>query len=155
MLERLNTVQELIDELTEIKDKTKPVFIYDSSNSEIYPVHSVDNTISDRVDINIDNPIKTAGGRKVNRMIFLEREEIDEDTFDFLNKNNVLERLDYGNTELSSDMFKNLVENFNDFDRELKNGEEITLKQLREGLGIDVADSLIRGELDFVQIIYD
>lgn len=56
---QIKTVQELIDELNEIEDKTKPIFgyvvDYDSGDTyEIAPILMVDDSISDRVDINID-----------------------------------------------------------------------------------------------------
>jgi hypothetical protein len=53
---RMN-VNDLIVELQKIEDKTKPVYIYiadiEQINSEIMPIHLVDDSISDRVDINI------------------------------------------------------------------------------------------------------
>lgn len=51
------TVQDLIDKLNEVEDKSKPVFAYLNVNGETYevvPILMVDDTISDRVDINID-----------------------------------------------------------------------------------------------------
>ena len=51
------TVQDLINELNTVEDKTKPVFIYNNKNSDIYSIELVDTDISDRVDINIvDKP---------------------------------------------------------------------------------------------------
>ena len=94
-------------------------------------------------------------GRKVSKMIFLEREEIGAETFEFLERNGIIERVDYGNTELTSDMFKQMVEDFDNYNKTMSDGREITLKQIREELGLDVADGLITGQLDFVQIIYD
>ena len=150
----INTVQELLDQLNNVEDKSLPVFIYD--NGEILDISLVDTDISDRVDINIDRPINEKRfGRKVSKMIFLEREEIGAETFEFLERNGVIERVDYGNTELTSDMFKQMVENFDSYNKTMSDGREITLKQVREELGLDVADGLITGQLDFVQIIYD
>ena len=150
----VNTVQELLDQLNNVEDKSLPVFIYD--NGEILNISLVDTDISDRVDINIDRPINEKRfGRKVSKMIFLERKEIGAETFEFLERNGVIERVDYGNTELTSDMFKQMVENFDSYNKTMSDGREITLKQVREELGLDVADGLITGQLDFVQIIYD
>ena len=150
----VNTVQELLDQLNNVEDKSLPVFIYD--NGEILNISLVDTDISDRVDINIDRPMNEKRfGRKVSKMIFLEREEIGAETFEFLERNGVIERVDYGNTELTSDMFKQMVENFDSYNKTMSDGREITLKQVREELGLDVADGLITGQLDFVQIIYD
>ena len=87
-------------------------------------------------------------------MIFLEREEIGAETFEFLERNHVLEQVDYGNTELTSDSFKQMVEDFDNYNKTMSDGSEITLKQIREELGLDVADGLISGKLDFIQIIY-
>ena len=47
------TVQDLINELNTVEDKTKPVFIYNDKNSDIYSIELIDTDISDRVDINI------------------------------------------------------------------------------------------------------
>ena len=150
----VNTVQELLDQLNNVEDKSLPVFIYD--NGEILDISLVDTDISDRVDINIDRPMNEKRfGRKVSKMIFLEREEIGAETFEFLERNGVIERVDYGNTELTSDMFKQMVEDFDTYNKTMSDGREITLKQVREELGLDVADGLITGQLDFVQIIYD
>ena len=150
----VNTVQELLDQLNNVEDKSLPVFIYD--NGEILNISLVDTDISDRVDINIDRPINEKRfGRKVSKMIFLERKEIGAETFEFLERNGVIERVDYGNTELTSDMFKQMVEDFDNYNKTMSDGREITLKQVREELGLDVADGLITGQLDFVQIIYD
>ena len=150
----VNTVQELLDQLNNVEDKSLPVFIYD--NGEILNISLVDTDISDRVDINIDRPMNEKRfGRKVSKMIFLEREEIGAETFEFLERHNIIERVDYGNTELTSDMFQQMVENFDSYNKTMSDGREITLKQVREELGLDVADGLITGQLDFVQIIYD
>ena len=150
----VNTVQELLDQLNNVEDKSLPVFIYD--NGEILNISLVDTDISNRVDINIDRPMNEKRfGRKVSKMIFLEREEIGAETFEFLERNGVIERVDYGNTELTSDMFQQMVENFDSYNKTMSDGREITLKQVREELGLDVADGLITGQLDFVQIIYD
>ena len=150
----VNTVQELLDQLNNVEDKSLPVFIYD--NGEILNISLVDTDISDRVDINIDRPMNEKRfGRKVSKMIFLEREEIGAETFEFLERNGIIERVDYGSTELTSDMFKQMVEDFDNYNKTMSDGREITLKQVREELGLDVADGLITGQLDFVQIIYD
>ena len=150
----VNTVQELLDQLNNVEDKSLPVFIYD--NGEILNISLVDTDISNRVNINIDRPMNEKRfGRKVSKMIFLEREEIGAETFEFLERNNIIERVDYGNTELTSDMFQQMVENFDSYNKTMSDGREITLKQVREELGLDVADGLITGQLDFVQIIYD
>ena len=150
----VNTVQELLDQLNNVEDKSLPVFIYD--NGEILNISLVDTDISDRVDINIDRPMNEKRfGRKVSKMIFLERKEIGAETFEFLERNGVIERVDYGNTELTADMFKQMVEDFDTYNKTMSDGREITLKQVREELGLDVADGLITGQLDFVQIIYD
>ena len=47
-----------------------------------------------------------------------------------------------------------MVEDFDNYNKTMSDGEEITLKQIREELGLDVADGLISGKLDFIQIIY-
>ena len=50
------TVQKLIDILMEVENKELPIFIYDSSEGEIREIFDdeiIDETINDRVDINI------------------------------------------------------------------------------------------------------
>ena len=55
----INTVQDLINELNKIEDKTKPVFGYitdenDETNfHDVVKITMVDDSISDRVDINL------------------------------------------------------------------------------------------------------
>ena len=54
---QIKTVQELIDELNKVEDKTKPVFAFVTTDEDdqydVVPIVMVDNDISDRVDINI------------------------------------------------------------------------------------------------------
>ena len=54
---QINTVQELIDELNKVEDKTKPVFGFvttsDDDQYDVVPIVLVDIDISDRVDINL------------------------------------------------------------------------------------------------------
>jgi len=53
----IKNVAELIKELEKIEDKTKPVYVHISDinqiNCDIMSIDLVDDTISDRVDINI------------------------------------------------------------------------------------------------------
>jgi hypothetical protein len=55
----IKTVQNLIDELNKIEDKTKPVFgfiideLEETNTHELVKITLVDNSISDRVDINL------------------------------------------------------------------------------------------------------
>jgi hypothetical protein len=53
----INTVQDLINALNEVEDKTKPVFGYITTDKdetyEVVQITMVDNSISDRVDINL------------------------------------------------------------------------------------------------------
>ena len=55
----IKTVQNLIDELNKIEDKTKPVFgfiideLEETNTHELVKINLVDNSISDRVDINL------------------------------------------------------------------------------------------------------
>jgi hypothetical protein len=54
----INTVQDLLDELNAIEDKTKPVFGFITTDKdgqyELIPIVLVDNDISDRVDLNFN-----------------------------------------------------------------------------------------------------
>ena len=88
-------------------------------------------------------------------MIFLEREEIGADTYEFLDRNNIFEHVDYGNTELSADNFQELINNFDSYDKVKSDGEEITIQQIKEELGTDISELLLTGKLDFIQIIYE
>lgn len=164
-MDKINTVQDLINALQLVENKELPVFVYSEDfDIDLQTVSLVDYDISDRVDINVKSAnhrmkqgygiANQVGGRHLNQMIFLEREEIGAETLEFLERNHVLQQVDYGNTELTSDMFKQMVEDFDNYDKVKSDGEEITYKQIREELGLDVADGLISGKLDFVQIIY-
>ena len=46
------TVQELINELNDVENKELPVFIYQCD--DIFEINMVDLTISDRVDLNVE-----------------------------------------------------------------------------------------------------
>jgi len=46
------TVQELIASMTFVVDDDMPVYVYDLSTDEAYPLILVDPTISDRIDLN-------------------------------------------------------------------------------------------------------
>lgn len=51
------TVQELINELNLIENKSLPVYIYALNTlpgSEIHDINSIDTSISDRIDINVE-----------------------------------------------------------------------------------------------------
>lgn len=53
----IHTVQDLINALMKVKDKTKPIKVYTEGGFELEQdfqnVHSIDYDLSDRVDINI------------------------------------------------------------------------------------------------------
>lgn len=54
--QRIVTVQDLIDKLSAVEDKSKPIFGYLNINGNTYDVvniETVDDTVSDRVDINL------------------------------------------------------------------------------------------------------
>lgn len=57
MENRINTVQELIEALETVKDKSKPIFVYTECGvdiqDDITEIVSIDYDLSDRVDINI------------------------------------------------------------------------------------------------------
>lgn len=84
----------------------------------------------------------------INRMIFMERSDVDEDVYKFLRKQ-IIKYTDYGTHEITKYTWKNFIENVADY-----NLTNLTLQQIREGLGTDVAEMLEKGELDFVQFIY-
>lgn len=46
------SVQELLEALTSVVDDDLPVYVYDLSTDEAYPLILVDPTISDRIDLN-------------------------------------------------------------------------------------------------------
>lgn len=97
---------------------------------------------------------KLASGRKINKMVFLEREEIGAETVEFLECNGFLELTDYGNVEFSKDDLKLLTRTFNELHDKKVNDKEITLQQIREEIGLDIVEDLENGNLDFIQIIY-
>ena len=51
---KIETVQELIDKLQAIEDKSKPIFVYDNSTSQLSDINLIDTDLGDRVDLNID-----------------------------------------------------------------------------------------------------
>lgn len=164
-MEQINTVQDLINALQLVENKELPVFVYSEDfDIDLQEISLIDYDISDRVDINVKSAnhrvkqghgiANQVGGRHLNQMIFLEREQIGAETLEFLERNDIIDEVDYGNIELTSDMFKQMVENFDSYNKIMSDDKEITLKQIREELGLEVADGLISGKLDFVQIIY-
>ena len=153
---KIETVQELIDKLQAIEDKSKPIFVYDNSTSQLSDINLIDTDLGDRVDLNIDTEtVAETKSARVLKMIFLEREEIGADTYEFLDRNNIFEHVDYGNTELSADNFQELINNFDSYDKVKSDGEEITIQQIKEELGTDISELLLTGKLDFIQIIYE
>ena len=55
-MNKIKTVQDLIDELSDIENKSLPIFAYVTTENDTYNLYTIeiDTTISDRVDINID-----------------------------------------------------------------------------------------------------
>jgi hypothetical protein len=55
-IKTIETVQDLIGELMKLKNKTRPVFGYittpEDETFELVPIEMIDDSISDRVDIN-------------------------------------------------------------------------------------------------------
>lgn len=84
----------------------------------------------------------------INKMIFMEREDVDQDVYEFL-REQLIKNTDYGTCEITQDMWQDFIENVKDYDL-----HNLTLQQIREGLGTDVAEMLEKDELDFVQFIY-
>ena len=94
-MEQINTVQDLINALQLVENKELPVFVYSEDfDIDLQEISLVDYDISDRVDINVKSAnhrvkqghgvANQVGGRHLNQMIFLEREEIGAETFEFL-----------------------------------------------------------------------
>ena len=84
----------------------------------------------------------------INKMVFMEREDVDQDVYEFLCEQ-LIKNTDYGTCEITQDTWQDFIENVKDYDL-----HNLTLQQIREGLGTDVAEMLEKGELDFVQFIY-
>ena len=84
----------------------------------------------------------------INKMIFMEREDVDQDVYEFL-REQLIKNTDYGTCEITQDTWQDFIENVKDYDL-----HNLTLQQIREGLGTDVAEMLEKDELDFVQFIY-
>ena len=78
----------------------------------------------------------------------MERDDVDEDVYKFLRKQ-LINYTDYGTYEITKYTWQNFIENVDEYDL-----HNLTLQQIREGLGTDVAEMLEKGELDFVQFIY-
>ena len=84
----------------------------------------------------------------INKMVFMEREDVDEDVYKFLRKQ-IIKYTDYETYEITKYTWQKFIENVDEYDL-----HNLTLQQIREGLGTDVAEMLEKGELDFVQFIY-
>lgn len=84
----------------------------------------------------------------INRSIFMECDDVDRDVYKFLRKQ-IIKNTDYGTYEITKYTWQNFIENVDEYDL-----HNLTLQQIREGLGTDVAEMLEKGELDFVQFIY-
>jgi hypothetical protein len=50
-------VQELVNKLASVIDTDMPVYVYDLSTDESYPLLLVDSSISDRVELNFDSSL--------------------------------------------------------------------------------------------------
>lgn len=93
---------------------------------------------------------------KINKMIFIEADELRRviDNDDIYRE--VVHTTDYGTNEILSDNISKLRSNLQD--DEIKSDYSFTLEQLNDALdnalGKDVLDKLENGELDFVQVIY-
>ena len=53
MAQKVLRVQDLLDILQTIPDKSLPVFIYNAYNGEIDPIEDIDVSLTDRVDIQV------------------------------------------------------------------------------------------------------
>lgn len=53
MAQKVLRVQDLLDILQTIPDKSLPVFIYNACNGEIDPIEDIDVSLTDRVDIQV------------------------------------------------------------------------------------------------------
>ena len=51
---KIITVQDLIDELNSVKDKTIPIMLYDLDSTERYEITDIDDNLTDCVDINFN-----------------------------------------------------------------------------------------------------
>jgi hypothetical protein len=50
-------VQELVNKLASVIDTDMPVYVYDLSTDESYPLLLVDSSISDRIELNFDSSL--------------------------------------------------------------------------------------------------
>lgn len=87
----------------------------------------------------------------INKVVFV---EYDERTFKGLKEYGLPHFTDYETQEITSDMVQNII-------HELKQDESMAtvkvhtfVEALSEALGSDVADVLIKGEIDFVQVVW-
>lgn len=93
---------------------------------------------------------------KINKMIFIEADELRR----VIDNDDIYEEIvyttDYGTNEILSDNISKLRSNLQD--EEIKSEYSFTLEQLNDALenalGKDVLDKLENGELDFVQVVY-
>ena len=83
----------------------------------------------------------------INKMIFMERGDVDSEVMNFLDEN-VIMTTDYGTNEITMDTWQNFVNDIDNYDL-----QGLTLQQIKEGIGTDVAEMLEKDKLDFVMFI--
>ena len=66
---KIVTVQDLIDSLNEVEDKTKPVFLYNCATSQRYEDLEIDDTLTDAVDINFGEEEAEDDVQKMNHFL--------------------------------------------------------------------------------------
>ena len=83
----------------------------------------------------------------INKMIFMERGDVDSEVMNFLDEH-VIMTTDYGMNEITMDTWQNFVNDIDNYDL-----QGLTLQQIKEGIGTDVAEMLEKDKLDFVMFI--
>lgn len=90
MNKKATTVQDLINILNNIQDKTLPIFCYDDQHGEIFNISTIDTNISDRIDINFScdslnrNEIKLSPSKVISLINEINKNNYKENGEDFL-----------------------------------------------------------------------
>lgn len=84
----------------------------------------------------------------VSKVVFAEWSDVEA-----LKPFNVIQSVDYGNSEITSDVVSNLITDLEEDEENFDFTKEELIEELNNSLGSDVANALIKGTIDYVQVV--
>lgn len=84
----------------------------------------------------------------VSKVVFAEWSDVEA-----LKPFNVIQSVDYGNNEITSDVVSNLIEDLEEDEDNFDFTKEELIDELNNSLGSDVTNALIKGTIDYVQVV--